>query len=57
MRQQTDIHLYQEPLLLNMSSMYELSATPYRDEVKHKISAWVGRCGPEDFDGGCLRLA
>lgn len=47
----------QEPLLLNMSSMYELSATPYRDEVKHKISAWVGRCGPEDFDGGCLRLA
>lgn len=46
-----------EPFVLNLSSMYELHARPYRDEARSKLAGWAARCGPDDFDGGVLRAA
>jgi hypothetical protein len=44
-----------EPLVLNLCSLYELSAGDAGD-AKRRLAAWVARAGPEDFDGTCTRL-
>ncbi|KAK9814551.1 hypothetical protein WJX72_007745 [[Myrmecia] bisecta] len=39
-----------ETLLSNLSSMYELSSSNTASESKRRLSAWVSRCAPDDFD-------
>jgi hypothetical protein len=45
-----------EVLVLNLSSMYELSSTAYSMEAKGKLGAWVSRIAPDDFDLSCVRM-
>lgn len=44
-----------EPLVLNLCSLYELSAAD-STAAKRRVAGWLARAGPEDFDGTCTRL-
>ena len=54
LRTRAAAHL-QETLLLNLSSMYELSSAGAAADAKRALSDWASRAGPDDFDMACIR--
>ncbi|KAK9808151.1 hypothetical protein WJX73_002349 [Symbiochloris irregularis] len=54
LRSRAAAHL-QETVLLNLSSMYELSSAGAAAESKRALSDWAGRSGPDDLDISCIR--
>lgn len=56
LRTRAAAHL-QETLLLNLSSMYELSSAGVAAENKRVLSDWASRAGPDDLDNAVIRTA
>lgn len=47
--------LLAEPVIANLSSMYDLCSPAISQASKKNLGAWVEKVAPEDFDLSCLR--
>ena len=54
LRTRTAAHMH-ETVLLNLSSMYELSSAGAAAGAKRALSEWASRARPDDFDMACIR--
>jgi hypothetical protein len=46
----------QEPVVLNLASLYELSAAPASLAAKRRLADWVAAAAPDDFDLAATKL-